>query len=99
MTNLTVPQLVEHLVESGKLRQLTSGYRLNPELKKDFIQDLAIILLEYKNKNLLLQLHQNGRLDYFIIRIISNQLNSITSPYYKHYGEWENKRLSINDNI
>lgn len=95
---MTINELVKGLVESGKLDQLiysfymNDNYEVNTYLKEEFRQELCIILLTYKKSEVLLRLQGEGRLDYFILGIIKNQLKSVTSPFWKTHNRWEYNR-------
>lgn len=51
---------------------------------KDLAQDIYIVLME-KPASVILELYDKGELNYYLCGIITNQLVSKTSPYYKTY--------------
>lgn len=95
---MTINDLVMKLVEEGKLDRLIYPFQLNSNyekeiyLKEEFKQELCIILLTYKKPQVLLDLYERGELDYFILKIIRNQLKSTTSPFWKTHNRWEYNR-------
>lgn len=99
---MTINELVELLVREGKLDrliypfQLNSNYERERYLKEEFKQELCIILLSYKKPKLLLDLYERGELDYFILKIIKNQLKSVTSPFWRTHNRWEYNREEYN---
>lgn len=62
--------------------------------KDDLAQDLYVDLLN-KNSDLIEGLYNRDELKYYIIRMISLQVNSKTSPYYTKYEKFR----KITDNI
>lgn len=94
---INVNDLVEFLYKSGKLGALVSTFFRNSidwEHEDDFLQDLVIILLEYKDKERLLRMYARDELDYFILGIIRNSLLSDRSEYYRKYIQYEKRKVA-----
>lgn len=70
---------------------------IDHELKRDFTQDLLLILLEYKKPECIVKLYHKKQLGYFILRIIGNNIRSEKSPYYRNYGKYQTKKVSLQD--
>lgn len=78
-------KIVEEIVESGWLRKHCQSLSTDKDLMLDLEQEICLILLEYKKPNLIMSAYSKGEHLYFIKRIISNQYNSSTSPFWKKY--------------
>lgn len=68
------------------------------EYRDDFIQHIWIIILEL-DKNKIQTLYDKGELGKFIIGIISNQLKSNTSSFYKQFRKESTLELTDNQSI
>lgn len=55
-------------------------------LANDLRQEVMLVLLELP-KERLHNIHENGILGYFINRVVKNQFESVTSPFYKKFRE------------
>jgi hypothetical protein len=51
---------------------------------EDFKQDLFLLLLE-KDSDKIEEMYENSQLDFYIVRVILNQVRSGSSPFYKTY--------------
>lgn len=60
--------------------------------KEDFIQDLWLIILE-KPSELIVGLIQRNEFKFWLYKVIRQQINSTTSPYYTKY-----RKLSLISN-
>ncbi len=98
MRNTQADLIISRYVSEGKLYSMTgflifseNTYR-NRELRSDFVQQIALVLLEYKDIEKIRIMSERGELDSFIRKIIRNQyikyLNSI-------HGKYERGRQSI----
>lgn len=68
--------------------------------KEDFIQELILILLEYKNTQLLIDMYERKtdkgcELDRFILCIIKRQVATGDSSFYRLIQRWTQTRESI----
>jgi hypothetical protein len=59
----------------------------DPELLDDLVQEILLIVLEYKSDKLE-EAYNKGQHLFFIKRIINNQYNSTTSPFFKKYRKF-----------
>jgi hypothetical protein len=53
-------------------------------LREDLKQDVILVVCELPEQRLI-ELHNKQQLDFFVVRIILNQMKSKTSPFYKNY--------------
>ncbi len=66
-------------------------------LQLDLMQEILLIILEFKPDSKLEEAYNKGQHLYFIKRIINNQYNSITSPFYKQYRKFASVTQSTID--
>ncbi len=59
-------------------------------LLQDLAQVVYVALLEYDGKRIE-ELHDNGQLSYFVVRIIQNQWFSNTSPFYHSHRKFSRR--------
>tara|TARA_R100000329_G_scaffold87160_1_gene73406 strand:- start:2923 stop:3423 length:501 start_codon:yes stop_codon:yes gene_type:complete len=50
----------------------------------DLVQDVCVILLT-QNKESIMTIHEQGHFNFYVARIIANQVLSSTSPFHKRY--------------
>lgn len=68
----------------------------DPQLKQDLMQEIGLIVLEYKGEGLL-KAYNEGKHLAFIKQIIRNQYKSETSPFWTKYRK--NSTLELMDEI
>lgn len=96
-------KIVEELYKNGDFDRLMAKHVLtfdqeaDRQIRMDFKHDLAIILMEYKDIDKLLELYEKGKIGQLVRRIILNNIKSQTSPYFKKYGRWQNGRKTFED--
>lgn len=90
-------QIVEQLAKDKLVEHLVSKYApLSKPYIKDLAQDIYIELLN-KPEWLLMHLIENEEIEYYIRRIIKNQLFSKTSRYYYNYKKFLEKTDEITE--
>ena len=82
---------VEALVENIAHHSLTADL-------KDLCQMVYLILLEY-DESKLQDLWENDQINFFIARIILNQYRSSNSPFHAIFRKYQERSLSIGDEI
>ena len=65
---------------------------------QDLIQDLYIDLMN-KPADLIVSLYNNNQLNFFITKMVLNNIRSKNSPWYSTYKKDKTKRVPITDNI
>lgn len=80
-------QIVTEICESGMLRELCENIRVSSNDMDDFLQEMYMVLLEY-NPEKIVEMYEKKQLKFFIVRIIQNQYNSKTSPFYRKYKKY-----------
>lgn len=100
-----INKIVEELIENKVLERMLSGFSLHPvfavdqDLKKDFSQDLLIIILEYKDQDKIIALYNDKRNEFndFIFKIIRNNVVSVKSKFYRTYGRYNSNKTTLQD--
>lgn len=87
--------IIEKIFRERLVENVIVRYQFNRDLKKDFIQEIYMILLEYSEEKLI-ELYSKNQLKYFIIRICVNQFKSKTSPFYRKYIRYNNELINNN---
>lgn len=90
-------QLYEAIIESKIVEKMVNKVERNSSYVDDVINDIYIVLLEM-DPDTLIKLYKKNEINYYISRIITNQLSK-TGQLNKKYKKWETKRLSINEEI
>lgn len=81
-------KIVEELARKRKIEEVIDKMKKNyiaKDLKEELAQDLYLNLLEYKNQDLLINCYDEGNIDYFIIKIVANNLLSKSSRFIYKY--------------
>ena len=81
-------QLVEKMVCN-----IAKTSRLDCDLR-DLAQMVYLVLCEYEDEKIL-ELWNNGEIRFFIARIIMNNLNSKSSPYYRIIRKFSDRSVDI----
>lgn len=79
--------VIEKIVSDGIVEQIITNIGVTARYKDDLIQEIYLILMEY-DRGKLEELYSNRQIAFFIARIIKNQYNSSTSPFYKKYRKY-----------
>lgn len=90
MTKFSVIDILAH---DKVIERLTKKYSFSSPYCKDLCQDLYIELLN-KDEELIVGLYVRDEIEYYIRKMISNNINSSTSPFYKNYEKF---RKTTND--
>lgn len=80
-------RIVTEIYEEGLLRELCENIRVSSNDIDDLMQEIYIILLGYDEKKIV-EMYEKKQLKFFIVRIIQNQYNSKTSPFYRKYKKY-----------
>lgn len=79
--------IVEELCNEGVIEELCTNMGVNPLYKDDLVQEIYMILLEYREDKIV-EMYEKKQLKFFIVRIIQNQYNSCNSPFFKKYKKY-----------
>lgn len=93
---LTNNEIVEIYLNNNLIKECVDNqfYKYNKKYKEDFFQDLIITLLTYNNEKLN-NAHQHNHFNALLTRIIQNNINSTTSPYYLKYIKYDNNKEEL----
>lgn len=91
----SVHDIVEELARNKLIEELVNNIAPADEsYKEDLVQDLYIELLNKPPDNII-NLYQANKLKYFIVRMVMNNINSKTSPFYYRYKKNAKKHIQI----
>lgn len=83
---MTKNQIIEKLFTGKNFNDCLS--KMEPaHLRDDLKQEIALIVCECPEETIK-ELYNNGKLDFYVARIIINQSKSNTSPFYKMYRKF-----------
>lgn len=81
---MTNNEIVECLVFSGVVEDISRNIKVTGDYYDDFVEETFLTLLEYDNQKLN-DIFQKNQIKYFVARICLNNWNSKTSPFYWRY--------------
>lgn len=82
-------KIAEEIYSNGWLETTCRGLcKSDPQLMEDLIQEILLIVLEFKLDSKLIEAYNKGQHLFFIKKIINNQYYSVTSPFYKKYRKF-----------
>lgn len=87
-------ETIAKLAKEKTVERLIKLYRLSSPYAEDLAQDIYIELLS-KNEDKIRGLVERGEIEWFIRKMIKNNIASTTSPYYKNYEKFR----KITENI
>lgn len=95
---MTSNQIINELAKNKVVEKLVTN--ISPEDNQPDNQDLSqliyLTLLEKPN-SLIEDLYSKGELIFYVIRIITRNVYSTTSPYYRTIKKFKNKTTDIDD--
>jgi len=81
---MTNQEIVYSLSYSGLVEDIARNIRVTSDYYDDFVQETYVTLLEYDNTKLN-EIFDKKQIKYFVVRIMLNNWNSTTSPFYCKY--------------
>lgn len=95
---MTKKEIVEKLAKDGKIKEAINNIAKDSRDKDliDLEQDIYIQLLE-KDDETIEGLYDKGQLMWYVTRIVLNNINSKTSPYYYTYKKDKLKQINLDD--
>ena len=79
---MTFYELITKTSQDKELRQICR--KIGGNLSDDLFQELMVILLEY-NEQKLIDIYNKGYYKWFLVKTLTNQFNSNSSPFNKKY--------------
>jgi hypothetical protein len=92
---LTKKEIVESLYKSRELYNICRKICTAKDTD-DLLQEVVLILLS-KDEEKICELYFNKQLKFFIIKIIQNQVNSISSPFYTKFRKFSHISTNIDE--
>ena len=91
-------KVVELIVKDKILDQIINNIAKDAkdEDLNDLKQDIYLELLE-KNEDWLFGIYERGQMNYYLTRIVLNNINSKTSPFYYRYRKYKRQEVQIDD--
>ena len=90
--------IIAEIAETNLLRTIINNVAKNSkdEDLKDLEQDLYLELLE-KDEELIEYLYENDQLNFFLTKMVTNNINSKTSRFYYNYKKHKANQISIDE--
>lgn len=89
---------IEYLARNRVVEEMIDKMNISGKHIDDLVQEIYLILLEYDTDKIN-ELIQNKQINFFISRIIMNQVFSCTSDFYKKYVKWDINKVEYNFDI
>ena len=89
-------EIAERLARERVVERLVCNIartRLSSDLA-DLCQMVYLIILEYDEEKIV-DLWENGEMNFFLARVILNQFHSVKSPYHALFRRWQTRLTSI----
>lgn len=80
-------EIMQWVIDNKIVENICKNIGVKQTYLDDFMQEIYLILLEY-DENKLYEIYEKKQLKFFISRIMLNQWNSKTSPFYTKYRKW-----------
>ena len=77
-------KIIDLVYRTGEIKEICSKFCKDETLCADLIQEVTLIMLQ-KDETLIYLLNSRGELLYYINKVVRNQFNSKTSPFYKQF--------------
>lgn len=94
--SLSKKDIVNELSRKQVVEKLVSSYRLTTPYIEDLCQDIYVELLS-KDDELIEGLYYRDEIYYYIRRMLSNNINSTTSPFFKNYEKFRKNTDDVED--
>lgn len=93
---MTKREIIEVLARERRVETMLENIAKKPVAGtlEDLCQMVYLILLEYDEAKIV-DLWDNGQINFFIARILLNQYKSTNSPFYKLFRKYESKATDI----
>ena len=95
----TKREIIDEMARDKKVEEFISNTAKTSNIDlTDLAQDIYLSLLQYDDEKIE-GMYERGELDFFLARMITNNINSQTSPFYSHYRKWTTKRSEITNDL
>jgi len=82
--------IIEELAKGKQVEEILKKKNISSPYVSDLAQDIYVQLLE-KDYALIEGLYERGELLYFVHKMITNNIFSVTSPYYRKYEDFRRR--------
>ena len=89
-------EIIDQLAREKRVETMLANIAKKPVTGtlEDLCQMVYLILLEY-DEGKIVDLWENGQINFFLARILLNQYRSTNSPFYKLFRKYESKATDI----
>ena len=89
-------EIIDQLARERRVETMLANIAKRPVsgTLEDLCQMVYLILLEY-DEGKIVDLWENGQINFFLARILLNQYRSTNSPFYKLFRKYESKCQDI----
>lgn len=89
-------EIIDQLARERRVETMLANIAKRPVsgTLEDLCQMVYLILLEY-DEGKIVDLWENGQINFFLARILLNQYRSTNSPFYKLFRKYESKATDI----
>lgn len=89
-------EIIDQLARERRVETMLANIAKKPVsgTLEDLCQMVYLILLEY-DEGKIVDLWENGQINFFLARILLNQYRSTNSPFYKLFRKYESKATDI----
>ena len=89
-------EIIDQLAREKRVETMLANIAKKPVsgTLEDLCQMVYLILLEY-DEGKIVDLWENGQINFFLARILLNQYRSTNSPFYKLFRKYESKATDI----
>ena len=95
---MTNQEILNLLASKKEVEKIIKNLGCFNNSAKDLAQDIYISLME-KDPDLIQALYDKGELNYYITRMVKNNLNSHTSPYHITYRQKRQESYGLIENL
>lgn len=88
--------MIQKLAKEKTVERLANSYGLSTPYKADLCQDIYVDLMS-KDQDAISGMIERGEIEWFIRKMITNNINSVTSPFYKKYEKFRKLSNDINE--
>ena len=82
--------IIEELARGRQVEEILERNNISSPYVSDLAQDIYVQLLE-KDGAIIEGLYERGELLYFVRKMITNNIFSVTSPYYRKYEDFRKR--------
>lgn len=83
-------KIIEQLARDKVVESIVENVNNSDEDRFDLVQDIYLDLL-CKDDDFIIKLHEDNKLRYFIVKMVTNNIKSKTSPYFYQYKKSREK--------